>query len=145
MRNHFASFAIGTGMFMLCLLAWNAFVPVVALMEARPVSLVDRVYTARVSGYKIRGCDIVAGSSVGWQRVSGQWTKIPFAFLNDKGGTEVTRPSEWEKQNFGLWQWGLLNSVDDVRLTVQHNCKDGNDTFITVIGPFALPSRWDSN
>lgn len=116
--------------------AVEGLLPVVAFMDAEPVSYVDGDYTAHVRGQKIRDCIFVGDTIAGWYRSDGLWVEAAsFSFPDDPALN--SRPSGIFDQDFGLWRWhDLPPDATEVRFTVVHNC-DGKPK-LTTVGPFEI-------
>lgn len=112
---------------------WSIFAPVVVFMKAGKWQAEGQSVSASITGYKLKSCNVVKGSSVGWAKFNGEWSEVPFAFIADDT-PDSTRPAEFSRQSFGRWSWTLPVTTDQVRLTMQHEC-DG-EVRTTVIGPF---------
>lgn len=108
--------------------------PVVAYMAADSGVAIDGMFTAHVTGRKIRECFPIAGTQAGWYRVDGIWYEADgFSFVNDPSFT--SRPAQPALQDFGVWQWaGLPDGADRVKTTIMHDC-DGR-LKLTTVGPF---------
>lgn len=112
------------------------YLPVTALMRADPVELTETEYTARVSGYKIKGCPVVKDSFIGWQKSDAGWFETGISFPDDPSPNS-SNPASYEQLNFGLFKWhGLKIGSEKVRVTVMHNC--GGKVVITTVGPFDI-------
>jgi hypothetical protein len=99
------------------------YLPVTVLMRSDLIEKADDYIVMRISGYKIRGCDVVPNTAVGWSVTAGYPEETKFEFVHDLT-PDSTRPfSYFDEQGFGLWKWsGLSESADSVRLTMRHNC-----------------------
>lgn len=114
-----------------------------------PVVILDRTADLRrvapaevravLSGHKIRGCELVAGSFVGWYLAPWGWQEVPFEWLADTS-PDSTRPrSLFERQRFGPALWREVPAAArEVRVTAQHNC-GSEPPVVTVLGPYILP------
>ena len=121
-----ANFALSSGL------------PVVAGMEAEYVEVRPDRVDARVTGIKLRGCSLVAGSAVGWyEGPTDVWNETPFEYIDDMH-PESSRPSGLFRQNFGIWSWRKLPAhYQSLRTTVQHDCN--GDVRTTISGTFNAP------
>lgn len=107
---------------MISVAIWQSVIPVVIFMKGEIVSDEGGEVSFSVIGYKLRKCDLVRGSSVGWYLIDGAWNETPFQYINDPT-PESTRATSYYKQHFGIWRWyGVPDDATSVRLTVQHNC-----------------------
>ena len=106
---------------------------VVTNMVATPVRLDVEYYIANVVGTKLRDCPVKDKSFVGWA-FSGEWRIVHFEFV-DAPNQNARRPSG--KQDFGFWRWSIKPVDSKVKLTLTHECKDGEVQ--TEVGPFYIP------
>lgn len=106
---------------------------VMAEMRATPVKLSPRFYIANVRGVKLRDCPVKEGSFVGWAH-DRVWRVTEFAFV-DNPGSNVRRPQGF--QDFGFWQWAIKPNDTAVKITLIHQCTDGE--IHTEVGPFFIP------
>lgn len=133
-----SNFLVALAIVALLNLAWNTGVPVVGFMKASYISAEGGVVTARVTGVKIRGCDYIKGSSIGWYKGPfGVWHETDFTYVGDLS-PDSNRASGWFRQNFGLWQWsGIPSEYQKLRVTTQHDC--GGKIRTTIAGTFNAP------
>lgn len=113
-----------------------------------PVVILDRAdnmrrlpggsVAAELSAIKIRGCNVVAGSFVGWDYGPKGWAETGFEWVGDLS-PDSTKPRSWWRVQLGpaLW-WHAREDATKVRLTVQHSC-GGRAPFVTVLGPYDIP------
>lgn len=121
----------GVGLGLVCTAIVEGKLPVTAHMRAVEPTYSDGRYLARVEGYKIKDCIVVANSFVGWQKVGGTWRETGFVFKNDDTPLD-SKPSGVAKQDFGIWEWYAVDAdAEAVRLSLQHSC-DGKLTVTTV-------------
>ncbi len=113
------------------------YLPVTFLMKAEQVSRVESAVTMRVSGYKLRDCEVVKGSPVGWYVIGGEPIETSFEFVDDLTPDSSKPKSLFERQSFGLWKWeGLPEFADEVRLTIKHTC--GSETKTRIVGTWPI-------
>lgn len=117
-------------------LGWTYRAPVVVFMTAQNVAFEAGSVTAEVFGRKLRNCEVVKGSVIGWYERGGVWFEIEdFEFLQDRT-PDSTRPTG--RQSFGVWRWGGIHpDATAVRMTMEHLC--GDTLRVTTNGPFRLP------
>lgn len=106
---------------------------VMGRMLATPVKLELNYYLANVVGVKLRDCPVKDGSFVGWAH-DQNWRITEFEFA-DAPGSNARRPTG--QQDFGFWQWKIKPEDTAVRITMIHDCPDGE--VHTEIGPFYIP------
>lgn len=111
------------------------FIPVTALMRGEAIERTETRVTLRVTGRKVRDCQVVGGTFVGWsQGPDGVWHEGSISFPND-ATPDSSRPTG--RQSFGLFRWdGVVPGAERVKATVTHNC-DGH-LRITTVGPFTI-------
>ena len=119
------------------------YLPVTFLMKAEQVSKTESTVTMRVSGYKLRDCEVVKNSSVGWYLVGGVPIETRFEFVDDLTPYSSKPKSLFERQSFGLWKWeGLPEFADEVRLTIKHTC--GSETKTRIVGTWPIEREEES-
>lgn len=111
--------------------------PVTAFMKVTVVTVEKGRVVLHVTGRKLRDCDLVPHSKVGWYMLAGIPIETEFEFLKDTT-PESTRPAAWmEVQDFGHWEWkGVPLTSTEVRLTARHKCSTGIKTRIIGTWPF---------
>jgi len=109
--------------------------PVTLGMQAVPVAYDGETFTARVEGYKVKNCFVVAGSFIGWQKIGRVWSETAISFPDDQSPNS-SNPGQWEKQSFGLFKWQIDPRASEVKVTLTHRCGDGLS--ITTVGPFEI-------
>jgi hypothetical protein len=131
--KHLTSAFLGSMLFLVLLTVFDTFTPVTTFMQVREWRSDRSSITADVVGFKIRDCDVVPGSSVGWVKGS-EWYEVPFEFVDDDT-PDSSKPATSAKQSFGLWRW-VTRPVDGklVKMTIQHKCDGVVRT--TTAGPF---------
>ena len=134
-QRHLASASMAAFLLYMGLHLWTAFAPVTLFFKASDWHIKESGITADLTGYKIRNCEVVRGSAVGWQQTGAGWTETPFTFMHDSS-PDSTRPAELRKQSFGTWRWTTTSLDHPVRLTVQHECDGVVRT--SIIGPFTF-------
>lgn len=122
-------------LFMGMLNFWQAFLPVTVFMKAIPIEKTATSYTAKVTGYKIRNCPIVANSFVGWFDAGSGWHETAFDFPKDLTPNS-SKPSGVDRQSFGLWRWVIPANAKRVRMTAQHDCNGEIRT--STFGPYSV-------
>lgn len=133
-----ASIGIVLFAFLLSVFRYNA--PVVALMKAELVARSPQSITVSVTGYKIRSCELVSESFVGWYKnKQGAWAEANgrVSFPNDTSKNSNRPAGVFSQQNFGLFK---LNGVPEysrkIRVTANHLCESDDAPRVTVIGPW---------
>lgn len=95
---------------------------------------------ASLGAWKVRGCQVVSGSFVGWARGPDGWREVGFAWIDDLS-PDSSNPAGMFFQTFGLAEWsGVSRSATSVRLTVLHSC-GGRAPFVSVMGPYRFAGR----
>jgi len=118
--------------------AWATHLPVTAFMENSGFTREGLVVQSKFTGYKIRECDRVVRSEVGWYRAYGVWEETSFKFIKDTSPNN-TKPSGMWKQGFGIWQWGYVPTVaTELRLTMLFDCKDNTPPNLEIVGVWPL-------
>lgn len=113
--------------------------PVVIGMRAVSMDHSGTTIDVRVTGWKIRSCDVVRGSAVGWFRENKIWHEAPFEFADDLS-PDSTRPIGYLRQHFGVWRWSNIPAgARKVRLTLQHDCNGKIRT--TIAGVFDITPK----
>lgn len=113
--------------------------PVTMGMQAEYVSTEGRDYTVRVTGYKVKSCTVVPGTSVGWYKSGGMWKETGLLFPDDKSPNS-SAPKSYDPVSFGLFQWAdVPDAATHVKMTVVHNC-DGH-LEITTVGPWEIKDK----
>ncbi len=133
-KHHVISAFFGS---LLCIIFVNvvvSFIPITLFMSVERWESTRSHITAEIIGYKIRDCQIVRGSYVGWVYSGEAWREIPFEFINDTS-PDSSGPATIDRQSFGLWRWHTQpRNGKEVKMTMQHNCDGSIQT--TSIGPF---------
>ena len=102
-------------------------------MKATPVKLDHQFFIAHITGIKDRDCPVKENSYVGWAHDKA-WRVTDFEFVDDPG-SNTRRPTGF--QDFGFWQ-GVIRPTDTaVKITLIHECADGE--VHTEVGPFFIP------
>ena len=71
---------------LLCIIFVNivvSFIPITLFMSVQNWKGTRSYITAEVTGYKIRDCQVVRDSYVGWVYSGETWYEIPFEFVDD--------------------------------------------------------------
>lgn len=123
---------------LLCIVFVNVavgFIPITFLVSVNEwVTTKNHVTAVEVAGYKVRDCQTVKGSFVGWVYFDEMWHETPFEFVNDPS-PDSSEPATFDKQSFGSWRWHTPPQIGElVKMTMQHSCKGVIQT--TSIGPF---------
>lgn len=134
-QRHLASASMAAFLLYVGVHLWTVFAPVTVFFKASDWHIEPSGITSTLTGYKIRNCQVVRGSAVGWQQTGAGWTETPFTFISDSS-PDSTRPAELKRQSFGTWRWTTTSIDHPVRLTVQHECNGVVRT--TIIGPFTF-------
>lgn len=120
--SNFTGAIVGTGLALMATQAVEPMLPVVATMDLQNVTRSAGVVSGDVTGRKIKQCTVVGGSFLGWQKLHGVWSEVPFAFVDDPSPNS-TRPNSWARQSFDIWQWsGVSDEAQAVKLSLLHNC-----------------------
>lgn len=137
-KHHVISAFFGS---LLCIIFVNvvvSFTPVTFLMSAVKWENTESHVTAEITGYKVRDCQVVKGSFVGWVYSDKMWREVPFEFV--KGTSpDSSKPPTLDKQSFGVWRWHTPPQGESVKITMQHRCANTIQT--TSIGPFEYRVR----
>jgi hypothetical protein len=138
-KHHVISAFFGS---LLCIIFVNvvvSFIPITFLMSVNEWKSTRSHITAEVMGYKVRDCQVVKGSFVGWVYSGEAWREIPFEFVNDSSPNS-SKPATFDKQSFGSWRWHTQpRDGKSVKMTMQHSCNGAIQT--TSIGPFEYRVR----
>lgn len=113
---------------------FRAFFPVVIFMEPGVWKANHVTVQAKVTGYKIRDCEVVPKTFIGWVQRGNSWTEVPLTFPDDPS-PDSTAPKSYERQSFGIWRWRVdPKTANTIKVTLQHKC-DGK-VRTTTVGPF---------
>lgn len=128
-------FILGAAMFAV----FHYSVPVLIGMEALNWDVGRNYVTADIIGYKVRDCNFIKGSSVGYVSKGGSFYEVPVTFADS---TAASPTSIIYKINFGQWNWNLEDkdaAVVSVMTTLKFEC---NGTIIYErAGPFEIPKE----
>lgn len=142
-QREIVGIALGLLMFGGVLFVYQWVVPVTAWMAGIPTDRNANDVTLRVSGYKLRDCDLVGGSFVGWYiNEFGEWAEArgPVEFPDDASPGNSRPSSWWTRQDFGLFKLnGITPETVKVRVTVRHICDGDEEARRTVNGPWKIP------
>jgi len=121
-------------------MGWMAYGKVVWFEKGEVVNHTHGRLQMKVSAYKLRDCEIVPNSQLGYvHSAGGLWEEAEIRFIRDITPNS-SKPRLFQRQSFGTWEWSFYPNklAKSVLVTVIHRCKylsESNNLRLTRIGP----------
>ena len=116
--------------------SWAMWGEVIWLAKGDTIKNAGGAVLLNVSAYKLRNCEIIPNSALGYVRSDGKlWEEASIKFIADKSPNS-NRPRILQRQSFGVWEWTwehVDQTAKEVMVTVVHRCN--NKMRLTRIGP----------
>lgn len=104
-------------------------------MTAKNWDISNGVITAEISGLKLRSCELIQGTTMGYVAKDGIVKEVPFSVSQD---IKNSPRSINYKISFGNWKWVVDSHTDiSVMTTMKYSC--GNTIINETVGPFEVP------